>query len=102
MLLSPLRLTQGNIFYRNNCTRKIRIIVKRMTVSTTQTNKRGAFIVLEGCDRSGKSTQCSRLVSRLNENGIKAELARFPGFRVFHSNPFFFPPNPPSSVRMGI
>jgi thymidylate kinase len=35
---------------------------------------RGRFIVLEGLDRSGKSTQVERLVKRLN-----AKLQKFPG-----------------------
>lgn len=41
-------------------------------------NSRGALIVLEGCDRSGKTTQCKKLVSRLNTNGIKAQYLNFP------------------------
>ena len=39
---------------------------------------RGALIVLEGLDRSGKSTQCERLVGHLKATGRKAELMRFP------------------------
>jgi len=39
---------------------------------------RGAFIVLEGTDRSGKSTQCARLVAALNAAGVTAESWRFP------------------------
>ncbi|KAK7272535.1 hypothetical protein RJT34_29191 [Clitoria ternatea] len=39
---------------------------------------RGALVVLEGLDRSGKSSQCSRLVSLLERRGISAELWRFP------------------------
>lgn len=39
---------------------------------------RGALVVLEGLDRSGKSSQCSRLVSYLEGQGISAELWRFP------------------------
>ena len=39
---------------------------------------RGAFIVLEGTDRSGKSTQCARLVAALNAAGVSAESWRFP------------------------
>ncbi|OIW01872.1 hypothetical protein TanjilG_31054 [Lupinus angustifolius] len=39
---------------------------------------RGALVVLEGLDRSGKSSQCSRLVSYLEGHGISAELWRFP------------------------
>ena len=40
---------------------------------------RGALIVFEGCDRSGKSTQCKKLVDALTSDGIKAKLWRFPG-----------------------
>lgn len=40
--------------------------------------KRGAFIVFEGADRSGKSTQCKKLVEYLNNNNIKSELMVFP------------------------
>ncbi|XP_014248016.1 thymidylate kinase isoform X2 [Cimex lectularius] len=39
---------------------------------------RGAFIVIEGCDRSGKSTQCKLLVQGLNNSGIKAKNISFP------------------------
>ncbi|BGP45854.1 Thymidylate kinase [Rhodotorula kratochvilovae] len=40
--------------------------------------RRGAFIVFEGLDRSGKSTQVARLVDALNQRGVKAVAARFP------------------------
>ena len=39
---------------------------------------RGAFIVFEGADRAGKSTQCSMLVDHLKSVGIDAVLWRFP------------------------
>jgi dTMP kinase len=44
-------------------------------------SKRGAFIVLEGLDRSGKSSQCARLVQTLNAGLEKptAKGIRFPG-----------------------
>lgn len=41
--------------------------------------KRGALIVLEGCDRSGKSTQCKMLKETLEQRGFPVELFRFPG-----------------------
>lgn len=39
---------------------------------------RGAFLVLEGIDRSGKSTQAKLLVDKLLAKGYKAEYMRFP------------------------
>lgn len=39
---------------------------------------RGALIVLEGCDRSGKSTQCAKLVEALNSLKIPAKKISFP------------------------
>lgn len=41
---------------------------------TASTMSRGKFIVLEGLDRSGKSTQVERLVKKLD-----AKLQKFPG-----------------------
>ena len=41
--------------------------------------RRGALIVLEGCDRAGKSTQCAMLERALNAGGHPAKLVRFPG-----------------------
>ncbi|KAG6811075.1 hypothetical protein H0H92_009103 [Tricholoma furcatifolium] len=42
-------------------------------------SKRGPFIVIEGLDRSGKSTQTSQLVERLEAAGTPAKLLKFPG-----------------------
>lgn len=42
--------------------------------------KRGAFILLEGVDRSGKTTQCKRLIDALTQEGIKAKFYNFPSF----------------------
>lgn len=39
---------------------------------------RGALIVLEGCDRSGKTTQCKQLVKSLVANGRQAKYINFP------------------------
>ncbi|KAI9236041.1 MAG: deoxythymidylate kinase [Podila humilis] len=39
---------------------------------------RGRFILLEGCDRAGKSTQCAMLVDALKEKGHAVELCKFP------------------------
>ena len=43
-----------------------------------QQQPRGAFIVFEGADRAGKSTQCQKLVEHLRASGVAAELWRFP------------------------
>ncbi len=42
---------------------------------------RGAFIVLEGVDRCGKSTQAKRLVEHLNASGVSALGYRFPSYK---------------------
>ncbi|KAJ6640573.1 Thymidylate kinase [Pseudolycoriella hygida] len=39
---------------------------------------RGALIVLEGVDRSGKTTQCKNLVEWLSKSGKKAKYINFP------------------------
>jgi dTMP kinase len=40
---------------------------------------RGAFIVLEGLDRTGKSTQTAKLVERIEKQGRACKLLKFPG-----------------------
>ena len=42
---------------------------------------RGAFVVIEGLDRSGKSTQAARLLARLEVASKPAQLIKFPGKR---------------------
>jgi len=44
----------------------------------TKCAMRGALIVLEGCDRSGKTTQCTKLVETLNNMKIPAKKMSFP------------------------
>ena len=39
---------------------------------------RGKLVVFEGCDRSGKSTQCTKAVQHLKDSGIKVEKLVFP------------------------
>lgn len=41
--------------------------------------KRGALIVFEGGDHSGKTTQCSKLVEALTAKGESVKLLKFPG-----------------------
>lgn len=50
-----------------------------MAAAAASKGGRGAFIVFEGLDRSGKSTQVQRLVDSLNGEGIRAVACRFPG-----------------------
>jgi len=49
---------------------------------------RGALIVLEGLDRSGKTTQVKLLEQRFVELGRKVKVMRFPGEFHFSSSPF--------------
>ena len=46
--------------------------------STISTNRRGSFIVLEGVDRCGKTTQVARLVQKCLSVGLAATAWRFP------------------------
>ncbi|XP_011097317.1 thymidylate kinase isoform X1 [Sesamum indicum] len=46
--------------------------------SNNKIDSRGALIVLEGLDRCGKTSQCSRLLSYLEELGHSVESWRFP------------------------
>jgi dTMP kinase len=39
---------------------------------------RGKFIVFEGIDRCGKTTQCQILLDKLRQKNIRAEIMRFP------------------------
>lgn len=40
---------------------------------------RGAFIVVEGLDRAGKTTQVKRLEAELSKQGREVKALRFPG-----------------------
>ena len=50
-----------------------------MDAQTRRDGSRGAFIVLEGLDRSGKTTQVELLEQRLAAEGRPVETMRFPG-----------------------
>jgi len=61
--------------------------------------KRGALIVLEGCDRAGKSTQTKMLMNALNDLQISAKTEAFPSklrqtacreIRLFYAGKRFF------------
>lgn len=45
--------------------------------------KRGALVVFEGCDKSGKTTQCMKLVEVMQKEGHKVQFLRFPGGSLF-------------------
>jgi dTMP kinase len=51
---------------------------KRQMTSSNEIKNRGAFILFEGCDRSGKTTQTQLLVKALKDKGHKIEFANFP------------------------
>ncbi|BFZ00437.1 hypothetical protein BsWGS_03476 [Bradybaena similaris] len=71
-----LQLGPGFFVYKINLTRP------RGSCTTmnncVKTGLRGALIVLEGCDRSGKSTQICRLLERLGREGRRVVLMKFP------------------------
>lgn len=52
-------------------------------------SRRGAFIVIEGLDRSGKSTQADVLTKKLQEIG-QAKLLKFPGLLTSPSSLAYF------------
>jgi len=54
-------------------------ILANINQTTIHRMARGRFILLEGCDRAGKSTQCAMLVKALQERGHSVELCKFPG-----------------------
>lgn len=45
-------------------------------------SQRGAFVVIEGLDRSGKTTQVQRLKDELAKAGKDVQLLRFPGTKL--------------------
>jgi dTMP kinase len=48
---------------------------------------RGALVVLEGLDRSGKTTQVKLLEQRFVELGRKVKVMRFPGMSILGGRP---------------
>jgi hypothetical protein len=55
---------------------------KMPTIDSNTINKRGAFILFEGCDRTGKSTQANKLFEYLQSNGHSVKLWKFPGILI--------------------
>ncbi|KAG6706757.1 hypothetical protein I3842_07G237100 [Carya illinoinensis] len=58
--------------------RQIRMAARNSILSESNSESRGALIVLEGLDRSGKTSQSSNLLKYLEGLGHSAELWRFP------------------------
>ena len=50
-----------------------------MTMNCITRRGRGILVAFEGCDRSGKSTQCQKLVEYLKSIGRDVVHLRFPG-----------------------
>lgn len=53
-------------------------------MSFTAPAQRGAFIVLEGLDRAGKTTQVQLLAAALEAQGKRVRRLRFPGNYFCH------------------
>lgn len=54
-------------------------------IMASPSTKRGAFIVVEGLDRSGKTTQTAILRDRLANEGHPVKLYKFPGLYLITS-----------------
>ena len=63
------------------------VATEKVKEPSSGTTPRGAFIVLEGLDRSGKTTQVKLLEKRFTEAGKSVQLMRFPG--TFFKRPRF-------------
>jgi Thymidylate kinase len=73
-----LRVSGDRCARQSTVTCRATLLKRRELDHRDMSGPRGAFIVLEGTDRSGKSTQCARLVAALNAAGVSAESWRFP------------------------
>ena len=67
--------------------RAVKLEISAFVRKTRPTRKpmaqgRGAFIVLEGLDRSGKTTQTAKLVEKIESLGKPCKLIKFPGLSL--------------------
>ena len=76
------KLSKFELKFPSKCSiRQIRMAAKThesVLSGSNSESKRGALIVLEGLDRSGKTSQSSKLLTYLEGLGHSAELWRFP------------------------
>ena len=76
------KLSRFELKFPSKCSiRQIRMAAKThesVLSGSNSESKRGALIVLEGLDRSGKTSQSSKLLTYLEGLGHSAELWRFP------------------------
>ncbi len=72
--------TPGNLI--TSCSRRLqqpRSSYRQQQLRTmASSSPRGAFIVFEGADRAGKSTQCQMLVEHLQQQGVRLLRSVFP------------------------
>ncbi len=55
--------------------------IQKISINNT-INQRGAFILFEGCDKAGKSTQANKLFEYLQSIGHSVKLWKFPGIKI--------------------
>lgn len=64
-----------------------------LSCNMSRSAQRAPFIVIEGLDRSGKTTQTRILHTRLQDAGVDVKLIKFPGTYIQSEclESFFFP-----------
>jgi hypothetical protein len=80
--LLPSSLTAFHAFRPVTVSRnypKSAIMATNSAPAATPEVSRGLFIVVEGLDKAGKSTQCLKLSKNLELEGKRNEVIRFPG-----------------------
>lgn len=57
-----------------------------MNFENNVNKNRGAFILFEGCDRAGKTTQAIKLYEYIKGLGYPVKLWKFPGTTMKHND----------------